>query len=59
MTGAWLASKRYPSETYATGEPARQTRTYNPATQARTCFGNALLAVLATGYRLAFPHVAN
>ena len=38
--------KGYPSEAYSTGDRAAQARRYNPATQARTYFGNALLAVL-------------
>ncbi len=38
--------KGYPADTYSTGERAGQPRKYHPASQARTYFGDALLAVL-------------
>lgn len=38
--------KGYPSSTYATGDRAGQPRKWHPASQARTYFGDALLAVL-------------
>jgi hypothetical protein len=39
--------KGYPAETYSTGDRAGQPRKYHPASQARTYFGDALLAVLS------------
>ena len=38
--------KGYPAETYSTGDRVGQPRKYHPASQARTYFGDALLAVL-------------
>ena len=42
----WEA-KGYPSDVYTTGEHAGQPRKWHPASQARTYFGDALLAVLS------------
>ena len=45
-TDVLVEVKGYPSELYSAGDRAGQARVYNPATQARTYFGNALLAVM-------------
>jgi len=57
--------KGYPAETYSTGDRAGQQRKYHPASQARTYFGDALLAVLSmrdasadSEVALALPDVA-